>query len=313
MATSFDPGRVSLRLQLDGDVVAAAATVSIRPSAARALRGLAAEKAVAMLPLLYSLCGKAQGTAARLALAAARGEATPRRSDEQVAGEVAGEHLWRLLVDWPKALGLPADEALFIEGRRRLAETDFAAWVRQRLAADDGIFTRLRRALAAAAEPAPAPDRLLPDLDAAASLALWPRLDEAFAAAPTYGGLAAETGAFARRPNGEAPVAARVRARMEELAAGVPGRVSAVPVAAGVGRALVDTARGPLMHELTLDGDHIADYVIVAPTEWNFHPAGPLAAWLGGMPAGAAEELAPRAVLALDPCVPWSLEMNRRP
>jgi Ni,Fe-hydrogenase I large subunit len=63
------------------------------------------------------------------------------------------------------------------------------------------------------------------------------------------------------------------------------------------------------MHEITLDGDVVADYVIVAPTEWNFHPAGPLSAWLSGLPAAAARELASRAVLALDPCVPWELEI----
>lgn len=54
----------------------------------------------------------------------------------------------------------------------------------------------------------------------------------------------------------------------------------------GVGRALVETARGLLLHEITLDGDRIADYVIVAPTEWNFHPRGRLHDWLLGLPAG---------------------------
>jgi hypothetical protein len=53
-------------------------------------------------------------------------------------------------------------------------------------------------------------------------------------------------------------------------------------LAPGVGRALVETARGLLMHEIVLDGERIADYFIVAPTEWNFHPQGPLAGWLKG-------------------------------
>ena len=34
------------------------------------------------------------------------------------------------------------------------------------------------------------------------------------------------------------------------------------------------------MHEIVLDGERIADYFIVAPTEWNFHPQGPLGGWL---------------------------------
>ena len=48
----------------------------------------------------------------------------------------------------------------------------------------------------------------------------------------------------------------------------------------------METARGLLMHEIALDGERIADYCIVAPTEWNFHPQGPLAGWLIGRNAG---------------------------
>jgi Ni,Fe-hydrogenase I large subunit len=79
----------------------------------------------------------------------------------------------------------------------------------------------------------------------------------------------------------------------------------------GRGRALVETARGLLMHEIVLDGDRIADYSIVAPTEWNFHPQGPLAGWLMGRDAGDREALgkfAAHSVAALDPCVRWELQ-----
>jgi Ni,Fe-hydrogenase I large subunit len=82
-------------------------------------------------------------------------------------------------------------------------------------------------------------------------------------------------------------------------------------VAPGRGRALVETARGLLMHEIVLDGERIADYFIVAPTEWNFHPQGPLAGWLMGRAANdrdTVQRLAARAVAALDPCVRWELE-----
>jgi hypothetical protein len=64
------------------------------------------------------------------------------------------------------------------------------------------------------------------------------------------------------------------------------------------------------MHEIVLDGDRIADYFIVAPTEWNFHAQGPLAGWLIGRDAGdraALEKFAARAVATLDPCVRWEL------
>jgi Ni,Fe-hydrogenase I large subunit len=73
----------------------------------------------------------------------------------------------------------------------------------------------------------------------------------------------------------------------------------------------VETARGLLMHEIVLDGERIAYYFIVAPTEWNFHPQGPLAGWLIGRDATdheAVKNFATRAVAALDPCVRWEHE-----
>jgi hypothetical protein len=142
-----------------------------------------------------------------------------------------------------------------------------------------------------------------------------------FARGPQWQGRAAETGAIARRPDVAAgsAFAARWLARLEELRdwatgiekVGAGGTASAAQAASGRGRALVETARGLLMHEIALDGERIADYFIVAPTEWNFHPQGPIAGWLKGRDAGNREALnafAARAVAALDPCVRWELE-----
>jgi hypothetical protein len=307
MTTSLDPGRVAVNLQVAGGRVAAAVAASVRPRVARVLAGQPAGRAVELVPLLFSICGRAQGTAARLALAAARGETMPARHDPVVAAEIAGEHLWRLLLDWPRLLGLPGDEALFLTARRHLALPGFPDWARQQLQpAMDALFA----ALAGHAEPIGAAAPLLPVMDATASLACWPRLDDDFGALPTWRGQAAETGALARVPaQADGPILARVRARWAEVLE-PPGQVSAVPVAPGIGRALVDTARGLLMHELRLDGGRIADYVIVAPTEWNFHPEGSLAGWLGNAPATGARALAERALLALDACVPTRLTVN---
>jgi Ni,Fe-hydrogenase I large subunit len=66
------------------------------------------------------------------------------------------------------------------------------------------------------------------------------------------------------------------------------------------------------MHEIALDGERIADYRSVAPTEWNFHPQGTLPAWLAGSDArdrNALRARVMRAVMALDPCVRWELEV----
>jgi Ni,Fe-hydrogenase I large subunit len=79
------------------------------------------------------------------------------------------------------------------------------------------------------------------------------------------------------------------------------GRISAETVVPGVGRSAVETGRGLLLHEISVADETITDLVIVAPTEWNFHPRGVLAEWLQG---GAEPSLVDAAIRALDPCVP---------
>jgi coenzyme F420-reducing hydrogenase alpha subunit len=74
----------------------------------------------------------------------------------------------------------------------------------------------------------------------------------------------------------------------------------------GRGLSAVDTARGLLVHRATLDGGRVADWRIVAPTEWTFHPDGALARVPLGWPAGNRTALLRRArllVTAMDPCV----------
>ncbi|OHC63058.1 MAG: hypothetical protein A2045_09225 [Rhodocyclales bacterium GWA2_65_20] len=311
----FDAGAVHLRLRWEGGCARDVNLRLERPAAAAAMRGRPAEQAVRMLPLLYSICGAAQGVAASLALRAARGEAQAPAIAAAVLAEARREHLWRLLLDWPRLLALPQQQALLIEGRRRLQEGGFDGWMEEALREP---FARIEQALGEQAEPPPVRDaQWLPSLTAAETLVLWPRLDAGFAAAPTYLGKPAETGALARHPDllaGAAPLLARVEARMADLAAADGlGCTSAAPVAPGVGRAAVETARGLLLHEITLDGDSVADYVIVAPTEWNFHAQGILAAWLQGAVAttpGELKALAARAVLALDPCVRCEIALD---
>ena len=152
----------------------------------------------------------------------------------------------------------------------------------------------------------------LPSLSAAQSLDLWPRLDGAFAQTPTLHGVPAETGAWARqqehplvRALAADPLRARWIARLLEwvqwcCGSPVAGRISSTSVAHGVGRSAVDTARGLLLHQVSLAADQVAELTIVAPTEWNFHPEGVLAGWLR---AGADPALIPAAISSLDPCV----------
>jgi hypothetical protein len=320
MTAGIDPGCVRLRLAVVGGRVGRVHVASERPSVAPGLRGKVAEDAVRLVPLLFALCGKAQGRAAALALAAARGGECAAHLDAAIEAEVMREHLWRWLLDLPSLLGGAAMREEFVA-----AIGSIAAARREELGAllAGPRIEALCQRLLATEDIAAASPGLLPMLDAQASLLAWPRLDRAFCREPHWRGAAVETGAIARRGDGagKAPTAfaARWLARLEELRDWADGRVkvgaggtaSAAQATAGCGRALVETARGLLMHEIVLDGGRIADYAIVAPTEWNFHPRGPLAGWLVGREAGdreAVRAFAARAVAALDPCVRWELE-----
>jgi coenzyme F420-reducing hydrogenase alpha subunit len=89
--------------------------------------------------------------------------------------------------------------------------------------------------------------------------------------------------------------------------------VRGLGVAPGRGIAGVETARGLLVHEAKIEGDRIAAYRIVAPTEWNFHPDGALVADLNGVAARTIEEihrLASLAIQSLDPCVRFEVRVR---
>ena len=79
----------------------------------------------------------------------------------------------------------------------------------------------------------------------------------------------------------------------------------------GVGLSQVPAARGLLVHRVRVAGQRVTDYRILAPTEWNFHPQGVVAAGLDALAARLdGTELEPLArlfIAAVDPCVDFDL------
>ena len=260
-----------------------------------------------------------------MAVRAARGKESSPRLAPDIVREVMREHLCRWLLDLPVLLVmLPLREQFSTAVRAVDAGRGKAV---QRLLAAPEII-RLVKSIEALEQPPLEAGALLHMDSAQTSLADWPQLSEVLCLTPTWRGQAAETGAYARRIRNPAPVggafAARWLARLGELEiwasgaqkVGAGGTASAVTIASGVGRAVVETARGLLMHEVVLEGDRIADYRIVAPTEWNFHPQGPLSGWLTGRRCSDEADLrrfVAHAVAALDPCVRWELMLEPVP
>jgi hypothetical protein len=358
-------GRIDITLRRHGGRIDEVRIVSSRPQVAqRLLAGRTPAEAADLVGMIFTLCGKAQRIAAEAACEAALGMNANTETDQmrqrKVLGEMALEHAWRLLLDWPSRQGVAADPVQLL-GLRRVGNDPVAladaldavlagpllgepavAW----LARFDGVDPLAAFDAWAGARATPLAG-LFADLGTGADLgvsriALLPaldRLDEAaahilarsalenpeFCARPAWAGAPAETGAIARCHDRQ-PVAAwlaargrgvgaRMLPRLLELAR-LPARlrrpdgavVRAWRIDEATGMAGVETSRGLLLHIVRLDNGKVGQYRIIAPTEWNFHPDGPLAQALSGLTEGAGINAAARQVaLSLDPCVDYTL------
>jgi hypothetical protein len=359
-------GRIDVTLTRTGNSVTAVTIRSSRPQLAqRLLAGRTPEEAAELTGMIFSLCGKAQRVAAQTACEAAReqtaDEATMRERSARVLVELAQEHAWRLLLNWPEQAGLNSDMSALLALRQgaaspagladtldTLLRTRFLGestedWLNRDLHGFD-VWRESGRTLPAIlfASLGPGADVGLstttllpavaqlenPDGAALSALALE---DASFCACPLWHGQPAETGALAR--NLDHPLLAdwitlrgrgaggRMLARLLELAR-LPQRlrkggekvVHAQPLEDNAGMAAVETSRGLLIHVVRLANERVAAYRIIAPTEWNFHPKGPLAQALGNlsMEDATGEGLLARSRLvaqSLDPCVAYSVEV----
>jgi hypothetical protein len=250
------------------------------------------------------------------AIAAARGSLALHAG---AAAEAGGEAIALA------AFGVPAEDWLARDSRAGLDR-----WVDAGPTAAARFIRRVRDD--AMAQPADGTRRNVPLLDTA-DHAAWIGLiaqaadaDPSFARHPTWRGAPAETGALARLQSDPLVAAlasnanlieARFVARLRELALLLAGRVSAavgaVALPSGGGVAWVENARGLLIHRVRLDQGRVRHYCIVAPTEWNFHPAGALVSALTGTPASDRDHVKQRTtqlVHSLDPCVACRVEFD---
>jgi hypothetical protein len=232
--------------------------------------------------------------------AASRVRVSIDENQARSAATVMGEAMTQLLSSMSPMATRALDEDRASLGRdsaaTRCAPTFDLMTVAQRLAADDTFS-------------------LAPELDTpvdASSLARHADEIEVAEAIWHHGsGLLARL--LARRAEARC-VMDRLHTTLEDLLAGSSrqdGRVSAIKIRTGEGVGLAETARGPLIYRVLASSNTVDDVRVVAPTDWTFHPRGVLARAIEGV------EVTPSIVrdvgwfiVALDPCVPWSIEVR---
>lgn len=375
-------GKIQIRLAWDGQCIRRARLESRPlPRIDVLLRGKNAAQAAETIPMLFSVCRRAQGTAAANALAAAQGAPADQGAqwpERLVLCEALMELLWRFLLDLPVILDAKTDPGLLAQLRKRLAaatavEPDEAAWqifmigfeetvgrallgsaaaywhdigdvknLMQQLAQEDTTTAKvLLECWHGIGRWGGSEIALMPQanrLNVLAELAPGLEGDAEFAQFPHWRGQLMETGALARMRHHPlltdlllqegTSVMARLLARLLEMgelftrlrtplrtpSSTAEAWVQCATLRPGAGLAWVQTARGLLMHWVELDSQGmVQNYRIVAPTEWNFHPAGPCVLGLIGKDAASAERAQRSAELmvqALDPCVAYEIEVE---
>ncbi len=366
---------------------------STRPlQAAQVFAGHSPQHVMMQLPLLFSVCGIAQATAAvrafQQALAVAACAAVDAARSLLIQMETAREHLWRILIDWPQWLDEP------VQVHRLVPLQDMLSAYRKALFGDGEAFSlrsEVRVEEAVLHEQADLLENMLDELIFARPPAQWLQISEPqelhqwndraetvaarllrqvtlrdwqdlaatdgellpvlavtdlnrhleaadsdrFIAQPVWQGRTRETTPLSRQYDHELikslrqeygnGLLTRLVARLVELAR-IPASIrslfaqlgldrntavdSALP--AGIGLAQVEAARGRLVHRVVLDDHRVQRYQILAPTEWNFHPAGVAAEALKRLlnaDAAVLRRQADMLINAVDPCVAYELQV----
>jgi uptake hydrogenase large subunit len=383
-----------LRIRLGPGGVSIASTRPVRAAGLFVGRGLT--ETSRLLPAMFGICAAAQAAACAGACEQALGVSAPAavraRRARLVSAETLREHLWRILLDWPRFLDEAADAPamarvmasydawrsaltagvdIFTPGaaalpaapsapddggaRRDLAElctravfgtppgvwlgqvsslTTLSVWAEQTDTVAARLLGRVLRGGHGGlgrSRVAPLPALRAHDLDH--HLAGSGAAANAFVARPTWEGLPRETSPLTRQR--AAPLVhdltvhfgsgllTRLAAQLTEVARILAADTGPSPKPApgpdplppGVGLCQVPAARGLLVHRVRIAGEQVAEYRILAPTEWNFHPEGVVACgltgvWEGSEPADP-RPLARLFIAAVDPCVEFDLQVPR--
>jgi len=304
----------------------------------RLLIGRDAAHARAVLTTTLVLCGHAQCAASAHALAAAQSDPSAIAvDDEPVELEAARETLRRWLIDFPAVFGGVWESDTIaqwarLDSRARLASfcerTVFgmpaAAWLMRSTSGSPdwaaGAGTLPARWLHGLLKNAARPVSVGPanvlcaarenavDMLHARSTGEMGETGDSGSAWPSHADLWRE--AQTAPDLASALMTGRLRHLARICANGAPAATGGLRHG-DVGIGWARCARGVLVHLARIENGRIAAYRIVPPTWWNFGRAGLLQAALCGLPWHAAQPLALRLALLLDPCAPNRIEAKR--
>lgn len=316
MSREATSGGVLIRAELRDRVVARVEIASARPlSLASHFVGRPIAVVQNAVASLHAVCGCSHAAAVSLAASQARGETLSRAERltwlRQLGAERIVEHLRALSAE------VHGDSRLRQLRQGLSAATDI---VRDGLPLSERTGP-IRHALALFDRPTrdwqPADDRLTPDDDAGIVAGL--ETDASFVRHPILPGRSPETGAAARLGWTAATPGATRAARLVEIADalehfgdGDADLLASGCLGHGAGYAAVESPRGRLVYRLELDPmGSLKAAQVVAPTEWNFHAAGPVVRALIGLRVSGdpSAEIAARAA-DFAPCVAVSVEIR---
>lgn len=293
-------GLLTVRATLSGGKISDLSVDLLRPLVSQLFLGQAPDAVLQKVSLLYTLCAQAQRTAAQAALDCAVGAVSSPVSDAALWVENLHENLWRLMLDWPPALGLPSASQAFVAWRAGRNRGNIAAQTDALLA--DVVQELSMQCL----QQLPGTDA--PVVPCAANLQPAPWLAFCLGAAqgqPQLAISASPRAAYLARLAQVADAAQALRAQR-------PYPVACVG-SGGWGVAQVATARGVLTHATQIEAGRVKSYRVWAPTDAHFSDARALDALLSQQTLASIEDARRAldlAILTLDPCVPFKVELH---
>lgn len=261
------------------------------------------------VPYLYTLCAHAQRAAAEAAVAVALGTESRDVNRAELWIEVLHENFWRLLLDWPPALGLRPEKEAFIAWRNARQRDDYLAVTQNLLTQTvQPLAKKCLEMLVDRSTEEVAPEAGHFDLSAPAILAPEPWL-------AYWQGYSSQEPVMPRPVSIHAAFLARLaetEAAVQALADGAPFPIASAG-GAGWGVAQTLTARGVLTHAVHVDEGKVVNYRVQAPTDGFFADNTALTSLLANLRFASldqARQVLNQAILALDPCLPYVVELK---